>query len=261
MTFETLEYEVDAGVARIRLNRPDQLNALNFALLRELKTAIGESAGDDAVRAVVLCAAGRGFCSGADLKASFSAKAEMNTGDVLRAYYWPFIETLYAMEKPVIAQVQGIAAGAGASLALAADLVIAGRSAGFAQVFTNIGLIPDAGSTWVLPRLIGHARARAAVLTGETIDAETAERWGMIWRVADDDALEAEVAEVARTMAQRPTRSLGAAKNLLNESWNNSLPEQFEREAQAQVQVEHTHDFNEAVQAFIDKREAKFTGR
>ncbi len=259
MAYENIEYQVDGAVARIRLNRPDQLNELNAALMGELKPAVDMAAGDDSIRALVLCAAGRAFCSGADLKEGFSQQRD--TGDVLRSRYHPIIETLYTLEKPVIAQVQGIAAGAGASLALAADLVVAGQSARFAQVFTNIGLVPDAGSTWILPRLIGQARAKAAVLTGEAIEAETAERWGMIWRVVGDDVLEDEVTDVARTMAERPTRALGLAKCLLNESWDHTLHVQLECEAQTQVQAQNTEDFTEAVQAFIDKRDARFSGR
>ncbi len=259
MSYESIEYQVEGAVARIRLNRPDQLNALNTSLLVELKTAVDTAARDDDIRALVLCAAGRAFCSGADLKEGFSQQRD--TGEVLRNYYHPIVETLFTLEKPVIAQVQGIAAGAGASLALAADLVVAGQSARFAQLFTNIGLIPDAGSTWILPRLIGQARAKAAVLTGEAIDAETAERWGMIWRVVDDGALEDEVTNVAQTMAQRPTRALGLAKCLLNESWDHTLQVQLECEAQTQIQAQKTEDFTEAVQAFIGKRDARFSGR
>lgn len=258
MAYETIRYQAEKAVARICLDRPQQLNALDITLLEELREAVATAADDDDIRAVLLCAAGRAFCSGADLKQGFASG--LDTGDTLRRYYHPVIETLYTMNKPVIAQVQGPAVGAGASIALAADLVLAGRSASFAQAFTNIGLIPDAGSTWVLPRLIGHSRARGAVLTGETIDAETAERWGMIWRVVDDEALAGEASKLAQAMASRPTRALGLAKRLLNDSLDHTLPIQLESEAQAQTQGAHTQDFREAIQAFIDKRDAYFVG-
>lgn len=259
MSYETIEYGVEDAVAVIALNRPDQLNALSATLLQELRRALESAESDDAVRAVLIRANGRAFSSGADLKEGF--QSGMDTGTALRTNYHPVIEKMRAMEKPVIAAVQGLAAGAGVSMALAADIVIAGKSAEFQQIFTNIGLVPDAGSTYVLPRLVGSARAMGAVLTGEAVPAEEAERWGMIWKVVDDDALDGAARELAATLAARPTRALGLAKGLLEASAGNDLPTQLELEAETQLKAQNTADFAEAIQAFLQKRDPEFKGR
>jgi len=259
MSFDAIRFEREGAVAVVSLNRPDRLNALNSTLLKELGDAFEAIAADDGVRAVLLRGEGRAFCSGADLKDGF--EAGVSTGDSLRANYHPVIECMRSLEKPIVVAVHGLAAGAGASIALAGDLIVAGRSGAFQQIFTNIGLVPDAGSTYTLPRLVGKARALGAVLTGEAIPAEQAERWGMIWQVVDDDALESAARKLAETLAARPTRALGLAKRIVEASANNELPDQLELEAATQEQCEKTNDFGEAVQAFLEKREARFTGK
>ncbi|MDN5939730.1 MAG: enoyl-CoA hydratase-related protein [Salinisphaera sp.] len=257
MDYETITYEIDDAVAVITLNRPDQLNALNGKLLAELLAALRAAQADDGVRALLLRAAGRAFCSGADLKEGLAA----DLGEHLRQHYHPIIKTMRSMEKPIVAAVQGLAAGAGASIALAADMVVAGESGGFQQIFTNIGLIPDAGSTHAMPHRIGHARAMGAVLTGEAIGAARAERWGLIWQAVADDELDATARALAASLAARPTRALGLAKQLLEAAADNNLAAQLEAEAQGQSQMQHTADFAEAIQAFLAKRPARFTGR
>lgn len=259
MTYEAIKFETDGAVAVISFNRPDRLNALNPTLLQETLAAMEETAADDGLRAVLLRAEGRAFSSGADLKEGMIEG--MDTGAALRANYHPLIRRMRSLEKPIVTAVQGLAAGAGASVALAGDMVVAGRNAAFQQIFTNIGLIPDAGSTYVLPRLVGRAKALGCMLTGEAVSADEAERWGMIWKVVDDEALEQESRQLAQHLAQRPTKALGRAKLALEASQHNNLEEQLELEADYQVQCQHTEDFGEAVQAFIAKREAKFKGR
>lgn len=259
MSYEAIEYGVEDAVAMITFNRPDRLNALSAALLQELLQALETAEADDAVRAILIRANGRAFSSGADLKEGF--ETGMDTGTALRTNYHPVVEKIRALGKPVVAAVQGLAAGAGVSMALAADMVIAGKSGSFQQIFTNIGLVPDAGSTYLLPRLVGSARALGAALTGEAVPAEEAERWGMIWKVVEDAELDTAARELAATLAARPTRALGMAKNLLNAAPGNDLSTQLELEAETQVKAQNTADFAEALQAFLQKRKPKFTGR
>lgn len=259
MSYETIEYSVDGAVATITFNRPDQLNALSGTLLQDFRQALETARDNDNVRAIVVGANGRAFSAGADLKEGF--ESGMDTGSALRANYHPVVELMRGMEKPVVAAVQGLAAGAGASMALAADMVVAAESASFQQIFTNIGLVPDAGSSYFLPRLVGHARALGAVLTGEAISARQAADWGMIWQAVPDAELASTTRDLAATLAARPTRALGLAKRLLDASHDNDLTAQLELEADTQVQVQGTHDFAEAVQAFLQKRRPEFTGR
>lgn len=258
-SYKTIEYAVEDAVAVVTLNRPDRLNALSATLLQELRAALEDAEKDDDVRAVLLRAEGRAFSSGADLKEGF--EGGMDTGTALRTNYHPVIEKMRSLEKPIVAAVQGLAAGAGCSLALAADMVVAGKSGGFQQIFTNIGLVPDAGSSYFMPRLAGQARTLGAMLTGEVIDAGRAERWGLIWQAVDDDALESTARELAAALAQRPTRALGLTKRLVAASADNDLSEQLELEAATQVQAQQTSDFGEAIQAFMLKRPAKFSGK
>lgn len=263
MAFECITYESSDGVAHITFDRPDQLNALSTGLLTETRQALEAAEADDGIRAIRMTATGRVFSSGADLKEGFvnSQTGPMDTDVHLRAHYHPLIEKMQSLEKPIVAAIQGLAAGAGCSVALAADIVVASTSASFQQIFTNIGLVPDAGSSYFLPRLIGPARAMAAILTGDAIDAERAERWGLIWQAVPDEELETRTSELARTLAQRPTRALGMAKQLVASSTSSHLSEQLELEATTQRQAQDTADFQEALDAFINKRQPEFTGK
>lgn len=253
-------YDCDGGVATITLNRPDVLNALDDSLMRALRVAIDRAAGDDGVRAVLLTGAGRGFSSGADL-ASVPPSAELDLGKLLRERYHPVILAMRTMPKPVICAVNGPAAGAGMSIALAADIVLAARSAYFVQAFSKIGLLPDAGSTWFLPRFAGDLRARAMALLAERIDAPTAERFGLVWQVFDDDQLLPQARNLAARMATQPTRAYALIKQALNASTGQELSAQLELEATLQTQAGRTEDFAEGVAAFLQRRPPVFRGR
>lgn len=252
-------YEVAAGVATITLNRPDVLNALNDTLMRRLAEAVAAASSDDMVRAVVLTGAGRGFSAGADLATTGVPAAEV--GQLLRQRYHPVILGLRECPKPVVSAVNGVAAGAGMSLALAGDIVLAARSATFMQAFARIGLVPDAGSTWFLTRYAGDARARALAMLAEKIDAVQAQSCGLVWAVHDDDALLPAARALAAHLATQPTRALALIKQALSAAPGHSLPEQLELEADLQIQAAATEDFREGVAAFLQKRPARFVGR
>ena len=252
-------YEAAAGVATITLNRPEVLNALNEPLMRALADAVAIATSDDAVRAVVLTGAGRGFSSGADLASTGVSAAEV--GQLLRQRYHPVILALRQCPKPVVSAVNGVAAGAGMSLALAGDIVLAARSATFLQAFARIGLVPDAGSTWFLTRYGGDARARALAMLAERIDAAQAQSFGLVWAVHEDDALMPAARALAAHLATQPTRALALIKQALAAAPGNSLPEQLELEADLQAKAAATEDFREGVTAFLQKRPARFLGR
>jgi len=257
---ESVLYHVSEGVATITLNRPDVLNALNAELLAGLREAIDKAARDDAVRAVVLTGAGRGFSAGADLAARKDA-GPVDAGQTLRERYHHMILTLRSMPKPVISAVNGVAAGAGMSIALAGDVVLAARSASFIQAFSKIGLVPDAGSTYFVPRLAGEMRARALAILAEKLDAEEAQRIGLVWKVYDDAALADETGKLARHLAGMPTQAYAMIKEALNATFGNDLAEQLELEATLQSRACKTEDFREGVTAFVEKRKPQFKGR
>ena len=266
MNFQHLLYGVEHGVATLRLNRPAQLNALTLDLLDELNTAFETIARDDAVRAVILTGEGRGFCSGADLAESLKhplldADGKLDIGAPLVTHYNPLVARMHALPKPIIAAVNGMAAGAGCSLALMADLTIAARSAKFLQAFVNIGLMPDAGGTWVLPRLLGPQRAMGFAVLGQPITAEQAKDWGLIWDVADDDALATTAQALANRLAEGPAVALARIKHSLQAGARQSLTEQLQLERDWQRELGLTQDFAEGVQAFLGKRKARFFGR
>jgi 2-(1,2-epoxy-1,2-dihydrophenyl)acetyl-CoA isomerase len=253
---ENLLFEHADAVATITLNRPDKLNAFTTELHRELAAALDVVEGDATIRAVLLTGAGRGFCAGQDLAeraAILAAGGKVEGGKALRR--------LRRLEKPVVCAVNGIAAGAGANIALACDIVLAARSASFIQAFCRIGLVPDAGGSYVLPRLVGMARASALSLLGDTLPAEQAAQWGLIWRVVDDDKLMAEATALVQDLARQPTRALSLIKQALNASCANSLDQQLDLERDLQAKAAATADFREGVAAFIEKRPARFTGR
>jgi 2-(1,2-epoxy-1,2-dihydrophenyl)acetyl-CoA isomerase len=240
----------------VTLNRPDRLNAFNAAMHRALATALDDAAADVDCRAVLLTGAGRGFCAGQDL-----GDISGDLGTTIETFYNPLVRRIRAMNKPVVCAVNGTAAGAGANIALACDIVLAARSAKFIQSFAKIGLIPDSGGTWYLPRLIGEARARALAMLAEPISAETAQSWGMIWRAVDDDKLKAEAETLVAHLASQPTQGLALIKQAFARSATNDLDAQLDLERDLQRLAGQTPDYAEGVDAFIAKRPAKFTGK
>jgi 2-(1,2-epoxy-1,2-dihydrophenyl)acetyl-CoA isomerase len=251
-----------SGYRIITLNRPQRLNAFTEAMHRVLRDALAEAESDPACRALLITGAGRGFCTGQDLNDRLSKAGETSElGGALEAYYNPLVRKLRELPFPIVAAVNGVAAGAGANIALACDIVLAARSASFVQAFAKIGLIPDSGGTWFLPRLVGQARARALALTGEPLPAEQAQSWGMIWKAVDDDALMAEAEELCAQFAAAPTIGLALTKRALDLSWDNDLETQLELERELQRQASLTPDYAEGVRAFMEKRKPNFTGR
>lgn len=262
MAFETIVVEREDGVAAITLNRPERLNSFTVAMHLELASALADAEASDNVRAVLLTGAGRGFCAGQDLGDRSVAPGEaIDLGESVDRYYAPLIRRLATIPKPVVCAVNGVAAGAGANIALACDVVYAARSAKFIQSFANIGLIPDSGGTWVLPRLVGQARALGLALTGQPLPAERAEAWGLIWACVDDEALMAEARAAAVRFAAGPTRGLAETKKLVRLSGLRSLDAALDIERDAMRELGMTEDYKEGVAAFTAKRPAQFTGR
>lgn len=259
MTFETIAVTQAAGVATIALNRPDRLNALSLQLIGELTDAVRAAAADPAVRCLVLTGSGRAFSSGADL----SGRGSGGTYDpraTLRNHYNPLMELLTGIDKPVISAVNGPCAGAGVGIALAADFVLAAQSAYFLLAFVNIGLVPDAGSTWTVPRLVGRQRALAMSLLGERLAAAKAAEWGLIWEAVPDDELAARTTALAERLATGPTQAYGLIRRALRASEANDLSQQLALEADLQAVAARSPDHVEGVKAFLEKRPARFTG-
>lgn len=255
------------GVATVTLNRPDKLNSFTADMLVALREALESAGRDDAVRAVLLTGAGRGFCAGQDLQDR--AVSAVGPGDTappdlsesLENRYNPIIRLITSMPKPVVCAVNGVAAGAGANLAIACDIVIAARSAKFIEVFSNIGLIPDAGGTWFLPRLVGRSRAMGLAMLAHRLSAEEAAEWGLIWAVVDDDQLMEEAGAVASRFAVGPTTGYGLIKQAMLASATNSLDEQLNLERDLQGEAGRSADYAEGVRAFFEKRTPEFEGR
>ncbi|MFN4059611.1 MAG: enoyl-CoA hydratase-related protein [Paracoccus hibiscisoli] len=256
MSFQTILFAVDDGVATLTLNRPAVMNALNSLMRAEITQALTTL--DGSVRAVVMTGAGRAFCSGQDLT---DAGAALDLERTLRDEYEPMLAAVTGCPVPVIAAVNGVAAGAGANLALAADVVIAAEGASFIQAFTRIGLIPDAGGTWIVPRAVGTARAMGMMLFAEPVSAAQAAEWGLIWQALPDDAFAAGVAARAQTLAKGPTGAFLAIREALAASSGNDMPAQLALEARLQGQAGRSADFAEGVAAFLQKRPPVFTGR
>jgi len=262
MTFKTIEFNVDSGFATLTLNRPDRLNSFTAQMHEEVSTAMQKVHEDASIRCLVITANGRGFCAGQDLsdRAVSTEGGVPDLGESIGKYYNPLIKSIMGLPKPVICAVNGVAAGAGASIALACDIVLAARSASFIQVFCKIGLVPASGGTWNLPRAVGLARAKGLALLGDKLPAEQAEEWGLIWRCVDDDDLQFEARRLAAHFATQPTRGLGMIKKLLHESAANTLPEQLELEESTQRMLGQSHDYREGVAAFLEKRPPEFKG-
>jgi 2-(1,2-epoxy-1,2-dihydrophenyl)acetyl-CoA isomerase len=264
MPYETIQLQIDDAVARITLNRPERLNAWNQQFGEELREAILSDAAEPSVRAVLITGAGRGFSSGADLKdmleRTASGEEVPDVGALLRERYHPIIKGIRELPKPVVAAVNGPAVGIGCSLALACDLIWAGESAIFGLAFVNIGLVPDGGSTFLVPAAVGKARALEMAMLGEPIPASRALEWGLINRVVPDGKLMDEATALAGRLAKGPTNSYANSKRALNNSVLRIMDEQLELEAQIQGEMAATGDFAEGVRAFIEKREPAFKG-
>lgn len=262
MSFETITLNVEAGVALLILNRPDQLNSFNSQMHADVRQALKQVRQDPEVRVLLLTGEGRGFCAGQDLgdrKVAPGAEAP-DLGQSIEQFYNPLIRALRDLPMPVICAVNGVAAGAGANIALACDLVIAARSASFIQAFCKLGLIPDCGGTWTLPRLIGMARAKSLMLLGDKLSAEKAEQWGMIHQCVDDADLRDEALALARHLATQPTYGFALIKRGLNASMSNSFDDQLELERDLQRLGGRSEDYKEGVAAFMEKRTPKFKG-
>jgi 2-(1,2-epoxy-1,2-dihydrophenyl)acetyl-CoA isomerase len=259
MTYESIAVSNENGIARITLNRPDRLNSFTRAMHAELRDALGNLGN---ARVVILTGAGRGFCAGQDLNDRAVAPDEaVDLGETVEESWNPLIRALASLPQPVIARVNGVAAGAGANIALACDLVIAAKSAKFIQSFSALGLIPDSGGSWHLPRLVGQARALGLALTGDPLPADKAAEWGMIWKVVDDDQLDTEVDGVATKLAALPPLGLAAIKQIIRGSWSRSLDQELDLQRDEMRRLGFTHDYREGVAAFLEKRPAKFEGR
>lgn len=246
----------------LTLNRPDRMNAFTAEMHRTLAEAFDEAAADQGCRAVLLTGAGRGFCAGQDLSEVAAADgAAPDLGITIESFYNPLVRRIRALQKPVICAVNGTAAGAGANIALACDIVLAARSAKFIQSFAKIGLVPDSGGTWLLPRLVGEARARGLALLGEPLPAETAADWGLIWRAVDDDRLRPEAEALAARLATEPTQGFALTKQAFDHAAANTLDAQLDLERDLQRKAGRTPDYAEGVDAFMEKRAPVFTGR
>jgi 2-(1,2-epoxy-1,2-dihydrophenyl)acetyl-CoA isomerase len=263
MAYSTIEYAIDAGVATIALNRPDKLNAFNETMHAELREALAAARTNTQVRCVLLTGRGRGFCAGQDLsdRATKPGGPAPDLGATLERNYNPLVRTIHTLPKPVVCAVNGVAAGAGASIALACDLVIAARGAKFVQAFCKIGLLPDSGGTWILPRLVGSARAAGLAMLGDALGADQAAQWGLIWKCVDDEQLADESQSLARHLATQPTAGLGAIKRALLASATNTLDAQLDLEQDLQRELGRTEDYGEGVAAFLAKRTPTFKGR
>ena len=262
MAYQDICFEVADGVACLTLNRPDSLNSFTAAMHAEVAETLELAATDSTIRAVVITGAGRGFCAGQDLNDRNIAPGErVDLGDSVEAYYNPLIRRITAMEKPVICAVNGVAAGAGANIALACDLVFAARSAKFVESFAMLGLIPDSGGTWHLPRLVGMARAKGMAMLMPKVSAEQAKEWGLIWEVVDDDALMDTVMNLARHLATQPTKGFAFTKQAFAASMTNTLDEQLELEKSLMRTAGFTDDYAEGVKAFLEKRPPQYRGQ
>lgn len=262
ITFDTITFTVENGVATLILNRPEKLNSFNALMHQEVRQCMKTVEQDPGIRCLLISGSGRGFCAGQDLgDRDISPESEMpDLGESIENNYNPLLRRIKSLEKPVICAVNGVAAGAGANIALACDVVLAARSASFIQSFSKIGLVPDSGGTWSLPRLVGHARAMALSMLGDKLPAQQAADWGMIWQCLDDEQLLPEAKKLAAHLATQPTKGLGYIKRAIHASTGNSLDEQLNLERDLQRLAGRTRDYREGVNAFMNKRKPEFTG-
>lgn len=263
MAYKFIQISLTNGVLEIILNRPDKLNSFNMDMGQELQLALQEAKNNSEVRCIMLTGAGRAFCAGQDLQevVDLAKNGNGNLSDVVYKTYNPIIKHILNLNKPVICAVNGTAAGAGANIALACDIVIAGNSAKFIQSFSNIGLIPDSGGTYILPRLIGLARAKELMLTGRPVSAQEAQSIGMIFKCVEDEILKTEAINLCEKLAKMPTYGMALTKEALNAGFYNNLDNQLELEARLQEKAGVSHDYNEGVNAFLEKRKPVFKGK
>ena len=255
-----IKFEKIEAVAKITLDRPDKYNSFVREMALKLQEKLDECNQDQSVRCILITGSGKAFSAGQDLKEAIDPKG-LEIEKIVRQHYNPIIQKIRESKKPIIAAVNGIAAGAGANLALACDIVVAAKSAGFIQAFSKIGLIPDSGGTYFLPRLIGLPRAVAIMMTGETVTSEKAESMGMIYAVYEDSKFEESTLKLAQTIASMPTKGLGHVKKLLSQTFDNSLEEQLDLEAEMQALCASTEDHQEGIRAFLEKRSPQFSGK
>jgi 2-(1,2-epoxy-1,2-dihydrophenyl)acetyl-CoA isomerase len=263
MSYENILFGLDGGIARLTLNRPDRLNSFNDAMHAEVRDALGRVSADGSARVLVVTGAGRGFCAGQDLsdRAVAAGGAPVDLGASIDRNYKPLVLALRGLPMPVICAVNGVAAGAGANLAFACDLVIAAKSASFIEAFCRLGLVPDTGGTYFLPRLVGTARAMGLALLGDKLSAEQAAAWGLIWQCVDDVELKPTADRLATHFAQAPTKGLARTKQALYTSSSNTLEAQLDLERDFMRELGASDDYREGVAAFIAKRPPRFTGR
>ncbi len=260
---ETIRVETRGNYAVVTLNRPDKLNSFNDAMHLELRAALETLGSDETCRAILLTGAGRGFCAGQDLGDRDPSKMDgpPDLGETIEAFYSPLVRQIRALKKPIVCAVNGVAAGAGANIALACDIVLAAESAKFIQAFANLGLVPDAGGTWRLTRLLGEARAKGLALTAEPLPAATAAEWGLIWKAVPDDTLMEDATAMVEAFGNGPTAGYALTKQAIQAASTNDLDTQLDLERDLQRQAGRTPDYAEGVAAFLEKRAPKFTGR
>jgi len=257
---EFIQIEVNQGVGIIRLNRPDVFNSFNRQMAFECQAALDQFAVDNTIRSILITGNGKAFCAGQDLKEVTTP--ELNPGflAILEEHYNPIIQRIRTIEKPIVAGVNGVAAGAGANIALACDIVIASENASFIQAFSKIGLVPDSAGTFFLPRLIGFQKASALCMLGDKVSAADADKMGMIYKAVPADIFEAEIMKTAQNLSEMPTKALGLTKRLLNQSLTNNLEQQLQLESDLQIEASSSGDYKEGVAAFVEKRKPNFKG-